>query len=257
MPPGRIAVSNPQEARKALSRRRAMGSETIDKNERGRTLSVVIVDDESDLLTMYAELVRRMGLRVVGLCDRGDAAVVLIRELKPDLVVLDLGLPGLSGVEVIAEVRRSNQETKFIAVTAHSSGSLFDGALAAGVSYVKKPYVTDLQAAIEAEFEGLQYLAPRIARTVVQGYLKTVLTERIKTERIKKDDEIRLTDRQREVADLITQGLVNKEIAVRLGLAVRTVEVHRALLMRLLGVKNTAELVARWLRNPSSPRRST
>jgi DNA-binding NarL/FixJ family response regulator len=166
MPPGRIAVSNPQEARKALSRRRAMGSETIDKNERGRTLSVVIVDDESDLLTMYAELVRRMGLRVVGLCDRGDAAVVLIRELKPDLVVLDLGLPGFSGVEVIAEVRRSNQETKFIAVTAHSSGSLFDGALAAGVSYVKKPYVTDLQAAIEAEFEGLQYLAPRVARTV-------------------------------------------------------------------------------------------
>lgn len=178
-------------------------------------------------------------LQVVAETGDGLEALALTEKHKPDVLIVDMMMPGLSGLEVARRTRRVSPATKVIVLSMHDTESYVVESLDAGVSgYVlKKSSSTELIFAIRQALAGALYLSPSLNERAIQAYIQRSQESRAE------DPFDALTDREREVFQLAAEGSSNPQIAERLSLSPRTVEMHRANLMKKLGLKSQTDLV--------------
>src|SRR5216684_3340907 len=198
-----------------------------------KKLRILIADDHG-LIRRGARSVlhSRHGWKVVGEATNGREAVQKALELKPDVAVIDISMPELDGVEAVRQVRAAVPDTKILVLTMHESDQMVQRSLEAGADgYVLKSDLTDcLAKAVKAVAEGRRFLTPKVSEIVLEGFLKTSS----KHQHGKRAG--RTTPRELEIIRLLAEGKTNKEIAAQLGIAVRTVETHRAKIMVKLGL---------------------
>jgi DNA-binding NarL/FixJ family response regulator len=178
-------------------------------------------------------------LQVVGEAADGLEAARLAEELEPDVVIMDLAMPLLNGIEATARITKQCPRTAVVILSMHSDESYLTRALAAGAKayLLKDSAEEDLTRAVRAAAVGQPYFSPGIAQPLVEHYLQALRT------RAAADPYEQLTEREKEVLQLLAQGKSNKEVAALLNLSVHTVETHRAHLMQKLELHNTAEIV--------------
>ncbi|MBP7569651.1 MAG: response regulator transcription factor [Acidobacteria bacterium] len=186
------------------------------------------------LRTLFAT---RPGLDIVGEANNGRMAVRLARELSPDLVIMDIGMPELNGVEATRQIRAEMPNVKVLAVSMHSDRQYVAGMLAAGASgYVLKDSAfTELAEAIRVVGQGGRFLSPEIVGVVVDDYLQRLTPA-------PGSAAARLSDREREVLQLMAEGHPTADIAERLHISRKTVETHRKSIMIKLELHSVAEL---------------
>ncbi|MBI2906867.1 MAG: response regulator transcription factor [Chloroflexi bacterium] len=198
---------------------------------------------------MFREGVRRLlesqpDIEVIGEASDGQEAIDKTHLLKPDIVLLDISMPAVSGLEACQRIKERDPEVKTLALTVHDSHDYFFRILEAGASgyLLKEATSEELVAALKAVARGGVYLYPTIAKKLVKDYLYRVGTGE---ERASYDG---LTDREREVLKLIAEGRSNQDIADQLYLSHHTVQTHRARIMEKLNLHSRAELVKYALR---------
>jgi two-component system response regulator NreC len=196
------------------------------------TTRVLLVDDHELLRAgLRSRLEQESTIEVVGEADSAERAVVLARALQPDLVLVDLLLPRQSGFEAIPEIIRVAPDARVIVVSSQTAASSVRRALTAGAAgYVpKRASDHELVAAIQQVLSGSRYVDPEIGATLVVDDVASAL-----------DD---LSERERDVLQLLALGYTNQEIGKKLYISVRTVDSHRAHIMRKLELATRAELV--------------
>ncbi len=202
-------------------------------------LRVFLADDHPIVLDGVKALVMaEPGLTVVGEARDGDTALRMASDLKPDIAILDISMPGLNGVRVAEQLRTNCPKCKVLVLTVHEDRSYLRQLLELGIAgYVLKRSASDeLIRAIGAIASGGLYLDPAIAgKAVGAGAARTVETATGRT--------VDLSDREIEVLRLTASGHSNKSVAAELGVAVKTVETYRARAMEKLGFKTRVELV--------------
>jgi DNA-binding NarL/FixJ family response regulator len=179
-------------------------------------------------------------LEVVGEAEDGREAVQCVEKLSPSLVLIDLSMPKMHGIEAIREIKKRSPETRVVALTVHKSEEYVLAALEAGAhGYVLKDAShAELLVAIESVLSYKTYLSPGVSEKVIQGYLEGKRTSKPRSL------WATITQREREVLKLVGEGYKNKEIAGELCISVKTVETHRANLMEKLDLHTTAALTA-------------
>ncbi|HET7216266.1 MAG TPA: response regulator transcription factor [Terriglobia bacterium] len=201
---------------------------------------VLIADDHEMFRQGLRVLLEEEGFQFVAEASNGREAVQLCQQHHPEVAILDIAMPLLNGIFAAREIIKSNPRTKVVLLTQHTEDQMVLESLRAGVTgYVLKTRATsELVHALRAVCRGEMYLTQSISRTVVQAFLtKDALPER------------RLSDRERQVLQLVAEGKTNKEIASLLGISVNTAESHRTNLMEKLDIHDTAGLVRYALRN--------
>ncbi len=204
-----------------------------------KKLSIVLADDHTILREgLRALLTADSSFEIVGEARDGREAVRCIEKLGPDLLLMDLSMPRMSGMDAIREIKKRYPETKIIALTVHKTEEYLLTTLQAGADgYVLKDATHDeLIMAIKNVMGGKSYLSPGVSEKVIEGYLegKEITRSRSSWET--------LSQREREVLKLIAEGYKNKEIAEDLCISLKTVEKHRANLMKKLDLHNAATL---------------
>jgi DNA-binding NarL/FixJ family response regulator len=201
-------------------------------------MNVLIADDHTMFRAGLRSLLERIaGVTIAGETGDGREALEMIDKKRPDVAILDITMPGLSGLEVAARARRDSPSTRIVILSMHAGEAYVAQALRAGIQgyLLKDSAASELELALRSVMRGETYLSPAISRHVVQGFLHGALGE--------SDPLAALTPRQREILQLIAEGKANKEIAAALKLSVKTVEAHRAQLMDRLGIHDVAGLV--------------
>jgi DNA-binding NarL/FixJ family response regulator len=202
------------------------------------TIKVLVVDDHAilregirALLSLYPDI------EVVGEAGDGLEAIAKVRQLAPDIVLMDIAMPGLGGLEATLEIHKQNPGSRVVILTQHDDSEYIFPILKAGASgYVlKKAVGTELVAAIRAVHEGGSFLYPSVATAVIEGYIQRGEDAESSYDR--------LTDREKQVLKLIAEGRSNREIGEMLSVSVKTVIAHRANLMEKLDIHNRTELV--------------
>jgi DNA-binding NarL/FixJ family response regulator len=206
-----------------------------------RKKRIVIVEDYTILREGLRALISASpDLEVVGEAQDGQDAIRCVEQSGPDLVLMDLSMPKMDGLDAIVEIKRRTPETKLIALTVHKAEEYILAALEAGANgYVLKDASHDeLIGAIKTVLGGQPYLSPGVSEKVIDGYL-----DRRKSVRASSSWET-LTQREKQVLKLIAEGHKNREIADYLCVSVKTVEKHRANLMKKLDLHNASALTA-------------
>ena len=202
---------------------------------------VVIAEDHTILREgLRALLSAESDLEVVGEAEDGRQAIRRVEELGPDLILTDLSMPRMNGVEAIREIKKRAPETKVLALTVHKAEEFILEVLQAGADgYILKDASSEeLMMAIKSVLGGKRYLSPSVSQMVIEGYLegrKSIASS---------SPWDTLTKREREILKLIAEGHKNKEIANYLYISVKTVEKHRANLMKKLDLHSAAALTA-------------
>lgn len=212
-----------------------------------RIKTVLLVEDHAILRDGLALLLQKNGgFEIVAESDNGHDAVRLAVEHRPDLVLTDISMPGTNGTEAVPLIRSRVPETKIIVLTMHRTEEYVRAVLAAGANgYVlKEDSQTELLNAIDKVFAGQTYLSSGICNQVVEGFLSSGSGPAEQT-----TDELPvswdlLTLREREVLKLVAEGKRNREIAAYLSISIKTVEKHRASVMRKLHASSVSELTA-------------
>ena len=202
-------------------------------------LRIVLADDHTILREgLRALLSVDPSFEIVGEAGNGREAVRCVEKLGPDLLLMDLSMPRMSGMDAISEIKKRYPETKIIALTVHNTEEYLLSTLQAGADgYVLKDATHDeLIMAIHNVMAGKPYLSPGISDKVIEGYLEG------KENSLSVSSWQRLSQREREVLKLIAEGCKNKEIAEDLCISLKTVEKHRANLMKKLDLHNAAGL---------------
>jgi len=178
------------------------------------------------------------GIEVIGEAEDGREALVQVEQQRPDIVLMDISMPGLNGLEATRQIKKRFPEVKVLILTVHSDEEYIRQILRAGASgyLLKEAAPHELISAIEAIQRGESYLSPSVSKKVVREYVQHA------TGSAEEDSCERLTDREREVLQLIAEGNSTRDIAELLHLSVKTAETHRARLMRKLDIHSTAEL---------------
>ncbi len=202
-------------------------------------MRVLLADDHSIVRRGLRGLVEAEGLTVVAEAGDGIEAVKLCEQHRPELLILDIGMPRLNGIEVAARAQKLDRPPGVIILSVHGDESYIMRALAAGArAYLLKSATDeDLIPAVRAVAAGKPYFSPAVAAVLVEDYVRR-LQQRGLT-----DSYHLLTDREKEVLQLLAEGRSNKEVASLLDLGLSTVETHRANLMQKLNLHNTAEIV--------------
>ena len=201
--------------------------------------TVLLVDDHGIVREgCRAILAQRSDIVVVGEAATGHEALQKVEALRPQVVVMDLNLPGLNGVEVTRRITSSYPRIQVVVLSVYAEETYVHQALEAGASayVVKRGAARELIEAIEAVAANHMYLSPLISRPVVRAYMQHAARQA-------PADEIPLTSREREVLQLLTEGLSSKEIAQRLHTSARTIDVHRQHIMEKLDLHSLPELV--------------
>lgn len=204
------------------------------------TIRVVIIDDHAVIRAgMRMLLESEPEISIVGEGERGEDALRLAKELKPDVVVMDVTMPGMNGVEATRAIKAELPDVAVLALTIHEGTDYYFQMLQAGASgYVpKRSAPVDLIRAIQTVAAGQVFLEPSVAKEIVADYLIRV------QQGAEQDSHDHLTDRERQVLILIAEGHTNLEIAEALCIAIKTVERHRENLMRKLNLHSRTELV--------------
>jgi len=202
-----------------------------------RRIRILLADDHTVLRSgLRALLSAQADLEVAGEAADGAEALRLAQTIKPDVVVMDIGMPGVSGIDATARIRRELPSTKVLILSMHDDQGYLRQALRAGASgYVlKKAADTELLAAIRAAARGEVFLDPSLAKGFVEDAVLPKTQE---------PDIPMLSDREREVLHLLARGHTNQQVADRLCIGVKSVETYKARLMEKLGLKGRAELV--------------
>jgi DNA-binding NarL/FixJ family response regulator len=185
--------------------------------------------------------------QVCGEAGDGREAVDKAHQLKPDVVILDIGMPSLNGLEATRQILKTNPQARVLILTLHDSDQVVREVLNAGARgfLLKSDAARDLVAAVEALRRDKTYFTSKVATMVLEGYLKggTPGTPITATGRN------RLTPREREIVQLLAEGKSTKEVAVALGLSVKTAETHRSNIMRKLQLHSVSDLVLYAVRN--------
>ena len=178
-------------------------------------------------------------MRVIGEAADGREAVNMALELHPDVVIMDIGMPLLNGIEATAQVTRSADDVRVVILSMYTDESYIVRALDAGATgYLLKDNADDdIEPAIRAVAAGKPFFSPVIAQSMLEDYIRLMREKRVQ------DSYDLLTEREREVLQLLAEGKSNKEAAAILNLSPYTVESHRTNLMQKLGLHNTAEIV--------------
>ena len=203
------------------------------------SIRVVLVDDHALVRQGFRRILEDdPELTVVGEASNGTDAISLVKKTDPDVVVMDMAMPEMSGLHATMEIIKQRPGTKVLILSMYSDEQYVRNALDAGAKgYILKSAIeNDLTRAVKAVAAGEQYLAPELSSLLIRA-IQTGSFEKAA------DPYDRLTQREKQVLQLIAHGKSNKEIAVMLDLSVNTVAVHRANLMSALGVHKTAELV--------------
>jgi DNA-binding NarL/FixJ family response regulator len=178
-------------------------------------------------------------IEIVGEAGDGRQALQLVAEIQPDLILMDISMPHLNGIEATHQIRRDYPGVKVVVLSMHTNEEYVFQVLRAGASgYVlKQADSSEVLLAIRAALAGGSFLSPPISRAVIEDYVR-------RAEARGRDSKIdRLTSREREVLQLLTEGLPNREIARQLDISVKTVESHRSSMLSKLGLSNKTELV--------------
>jgi DNA-binding NarL/FixJ family response regulator len=210
-------------------------------------LRILVADDHDIIRRGLKELLTsRSGWEVCAEAKTGREAVTLAEQFKPEVVVMDISMPDLNGLEAARQIRKSLPKTEILILTLHFSDQLVREIVEAGVrAYIMKSDADrDLVAAVEALSNHRPFFTARAADMLLDGF------RRPKTD-IDPDTVIRnrLTAREREIVQLLAEGKSSKEVAVALGISVKTAETHRANIMRKLELHSVSELVRYAVRN--------
>jgi DNA-binding NarL/FixJ family response regulator len=216
----------------------------LDRSYPGRVITALIADDHG----IVREGLRRIlesepDIRVCAEASDGREALEGVEEHRPDVVILDITMPRLGGLETLEKLRAEHPAVKVILLSMHGDPSFIESAIALGVDgyLLKDGRAGEVIAALRAVMKGGSYFSPPIAREIV---------EQVRSPRRGKTEPFTtLSTREREVLRLIADGLSAKEIAGNLGISTKTVEAHRTSLMRKLGARKATELVRYALRH--------
>jgi DNA-binding NarL/FixJ family response regulator len=206
----------------------------------GATVRVLVADDHAIVRTGIRHVLEgEPGFTVVGEAATGPEALALALEHRPDVAVLDISMPGQSGLNVTAELRRHCPDTRVLILSMHDNTEYVLESVRAGAHgyLLKDTAATELRGAVRAVAQGESYFSPPIA-----SRLSAVVRGDLAVEASPAGLLAQLTGREREVLIGVTRGLTNKEIAAELGISHRTVETHRESLMRKLSLRSVAEL---------------
>jgi len=176
-------------------------------------------------------------MEVVAEAENGRDAVELARSLSPDVVIMDVSMPDLNGVEATRQIIQDNPGVRVIALSMHSDTLFVSEMLKSGASgyLLKDCAFEELEQAVRTIIQGKAYLSPSISGVVVEDYLHRLSKAQMSTSEV-------LTDREREVLQLIAEGRSTKQIALKLHISAKTVETHRRQIMNKLDLHTVAEL---------------
>jgi DNA-binding NarL/FixJ family response regulator len=209
-------------------------------------LRILVADDHEIVRRgICALLASRPGWEICGEASDGRDAVEKVRKLHPDITVLDISMPSLNGLEATRQIVSQDPRNRVLVLSVNASPQLVEEALQAGAKgYISKSDAAkDLLEAVEALCQGRPYFNSQVSEIVLNGYLRgraAVLSYRTPE---------KLTAREREVVQLIVEGHSTKQVAVTLGVSLKTAETHRSNIMRKLRVHSASELVLLALRN--------
>jgi len=201
---------------------------------------ILLADDHTVMRNGLRLLLERQpNLQVVGEAADGRQAVVLSESANPDVVIMDIGMPNLNGIEAARQIVSHNPRTAIAILSMHSDESYVIRALKAGArAYLLKDSAeADLLAAVRALSEGKSFFSPAISRILVEDYMRQL--ERQGAE----DTYELLTNREREILQLLAEGRTNKEVAAMLNLSLYTVETHRTHILQKLNLHSVPELI--------------
>lgn len=203
-------------------------------------ISVLIVDDHAILRDgLKIAINTDENLMVAGEASEGKEAIELIDELDPTVVVMDVNMPGMNGIETVKEIRKKNKSIKILMLTMHEDEDYIFDAISSGVDgYIFK--MSDMELFIEAVktvAAGQNYYAPKVSETLIDNYKNK------QHKKHKKGEQTPLTKREKEILRMIADGETTNNIAEKLFISFFTVSKHRKNIMKKLKVKNTAELV--------------
>ena len=201
-------------------------------------IRIVLADDHALVRAGVRSLLASMsGVEVVAEARDGHEVIALVEKWRPRLVLMDIAMPGLNGLEATARLSKSHPETAVIILSMHAAEEYALQALRAGAAgyLLKDADLSELELAIGAVARGQTYLSPAMSKHLVTDYRRRLAEQ--------PDPLDRLTPRHREVLQLLAEGQTTKDIAVRLKLSVKTVETHRAQLMDRLDIHDLAGLV--------------
>lgn len=201
-------------------------------------IRIILVDDHRILREGIRSLLEEHDdIEVIGEAEDGRSAVKLVGELQPDVVLMDIAMPQLNGLEATRQIKRDNPDVRVLILTVHDNEEYIRQVLATGaMGYVLKyAAASELLSAIRTVYRGESVLSPAITRLVIEDYLRWA--------DVKQDNTDRLTPREREVLQLIAEGYTNKEIAEILKISIKTVKAHRSNLMGKLDLHSQGDLI--------------
>jgi DNA-binding NarL/FixJ family response regulator len=209
---------------------------------------ILVADDHEVVRRGLCALLRgQPDWEVCGEASNGREAVEQAMKLRPEVVILDIGMPNLNGLEATRQILKDNPRIKVLILTLHDSDQVVQQVLNAGARgfLLKSDAARDLVAAVEALRRDKIYFTPKVASMVLDGYLRrdqSTVPQEI-------TGRSRLTPREREIVQLLAEGKSSKEVAVALGLSVKTAETHRSNIMRKLALHSVSDLVLYAVRN--------
>jgi DNA-binding NarL/FixJ family response regulator len=210
---------------------------------------ILLADDHEVVRAgLRALLEEQSGWEVVAEAVDGRDAVEKATKLKPDVVVIDIAMPSLNGLEAVRQIVKTVPNAKVLVLTMYDSDPLIQQVLQAGARgyLLKSDAGRDLVSAIDALRRNKTFFTPKVSQMVLEGYLDKSPKEK---EAQEEPETLRLTSRQREIVQLLAEGKSSKEVAAVLGLSVKTAETHRANIMRKLDCHSVTELVRYAIRN--------
>lgn len=202
------------------------------------TVRILLADDHKILRDGLRLLIQKEpDMEVVDEADNGRSAVELSRTLTPDVVIMDVRLPGLSGIDATRQIVTDNPDIMVVALSMHSDNQFVTGMFSAGARgyLLKDSAFEELAVAVRTTVSGQTYLSPEIASTVVNGFLNRAPTNSSNVAYV-------LTPREREVLTLVADGNNTRQVAEQLKVSAKTVETHRRNLMEKLSIHSIAEL---------------
>lgn len=203
-------------------------------------IRIVLADDHPILRGGLKVLLQEQPeFAVVGEAGDGLEALRAVERTLPDVLVVDITMPGLNGLDVARQIAQLSPTTRVIILSMHSTDAFVAEALRNGASayIVKDSTLEDLVQAVRTVMAGKRFLSPSVSELLIDKYLASTSGEPIPAHE-------RLTDREREVFQLVIEGHTSKEIGQRLFISPRTVEIHRGTMMKKLGIRNHIELLA-------------